>query len=130
MPSKISLILTIFALAILLTFLSAQEQEINVTGDWEMQWATPQGWSPASVVKFVQEGEKLKVTMPGFRGEEIPGEGTVKGNKIEWTISFKGPRGEHKVTYKGTVEGNTMKGKVPWGPRAKIEWKANRKEAE
>lgn len=128
MSLKTSFVLTIFVLALLATFLSAEEQEINVTGDWEMSWASPRGWSRPRDVKFDQKGEKLAVTMPGFRGEKIPGEGTVKGNKIEWTISFKGPRGEHKVTYKGTIEGNTMKGTVPFGPRGDIEWKASRKE--
>ena len=60
-------------------------------------------------VLFVQEGEKLKVTMKDRRGNEITAQGTVKGNKIEWFMTHSTPRREMKVTCKGKVEGDTMK---------------------
>jgi hypothetical protein len=81
-----------------------------------------------SPAKFVQEGEKLTVTMTGPRGDESTGEGTVKGNEIEWTITRSTPRGEMTITYKGTIEDeNTMSGQAQMGDFGAMDWKAKRK---
>jgi hypothetical protein len=124
--SKVYAVFTILALALLPQLLNAHEQEINVTGDWEMTMKGPRGERTRDI-KFVQEGEKLTVTMPGFRGEEITAEGTVKGNKIEWSITRNTPRGEFTVSYTGTVEGDTMEGEVRMGDFGTREWTAKKK---
>ena len=120
---KISYVSLSFALVLLIFPLSARA--VDVTGDWELTTETRRGemtWQ----VNFVQEEEKLTVTMTGQRGE-VKGEGTVKGNEIEWTITRSTPRGEMTMAYTGTVERNTMSGNVQMGDFGSAEWKATKK---
>jgi hypothetical protein len=79
----------------------------NITGTWEMTTVTQRGEQKRDVT-FKQEGEKLTVSwMQAGRGGgdpvEIKGEGTVKGNDIEWKITRTTQRGEMTTLYKGTV---------------------------
>jgi len=113
-----------FILVFLAISLSAQD--VNVTGDWEISMETPRG-PMTQEMHFEQDGEKLTVTMTTRRGDEITGEGTIKGNEIEWTITRSTPRGEFTMTYKGTVEGDTMSGEVQMGDRGSSEWTAKKK---
>jgi len=121
--SKTKSIIALCAMALLVLPLSAQQ--VNVSGDWEMTSEGRQGTMTTNL-HFEQEGEKIKVTMESQRGE-MTGEGTIKGNKIEWTISRETPRGAFTLTYKGTVEGDTMKGEVQMGDFGSREWTAKKK---
>ena len=116
-------LLTFFAILVLGAALNAQE--IDVSGDWEFSMTTQRG-DMTSDMTIVQDGGKITVTMTGGRGGESTGEGTISGNKIEWTISRSTPRGDFTMTYKGTVEGNTMTGELVRGERT-MEWKATKK---
>jgi len=115
----------IFFIFVLLAF-SMSAYAVDVTGDWELTMETRRGEMTRDV-KFVQEGENLTVTMEGFRGGEVTGEGTVKGNEIEWTITRSTPRGEMTITYTGTIEGDTMSGEVQMGDRGSVKWTAKKK---
>ena len=121
---KASFILLILSLTFLTLTLLADK--VDVTGDWEMTTQSPRG-ERTSTVAFVQEGKKITVTMEGFRGDEITGEGTVKGNQIEWTITRSTPRGDFTITYTGTIEGDTMSGEAQMGDFGSREWSAVRK---
>jgi len=98
---------------------------VDVSGDWDFTMTTPRG-PMNSTAKFVQDGEKLTVTMTSQRGE-FKGEGTIKGADIEWTITRDTPRGKMTTTYKGKVDGNTMTGTAQMGDRGSMEWKATKK---
>lgn len=113
--------LTFVLIPILLT-----AQDVNVTGDWEMTVKSPRGERTRNI-HFEQDGEKLTVTMEGRGGEKITGEGTIKENKIEWSITRSTPRGEFTITYTGTVEGDTMSGEAQMGDFGSMEWTAKRK---
>jgi len=102
-------------------------QATDVSGEWDFTMKTPRG-ERTSTIKIAQDGEKITVTMPGFRGGEVTGEGTIKGNAIEWTITRSTPQGEFTVTYKGTVEGTTMSGTAELGQMGTAEWTATKKE--
>ena len=65
--------------------------------------------------------------MEGFQGDEIIGEGTVKDNKIEWTMNMSSPRGEFSITYSGTVDGDKMSGQAQMGDFGSMEWTAKKK---
>lgn len=119
---KIYVTLTILSF-LLIPFLYAQTA--NVAGDWELTSQSPRG-ERTSALHFDQDGEKIKVTMEGFRGAEMTGEGTVQGNNVQWTVTISTPNGEITLTYKGTVEGDTMSGTVEGG-RASREWTAKKK---
>ncbi len=56
-----------------------------------------------------QNGDKIKGALKGPRAE-APLEGTVKGNKISFTVKRDTPRGEVTLEYTGTVDGDSMKG--------------------
>jgi len=118
-------LLAILALA-LLAF-SQAAQQVNVTGDWELTVTTPRGERPPQAISFKQEAEKLTVTITDPRGGEIKGEGTVKGNEIEWTITRTTQRGEFKQTFKGKIEGDKMSGQVQMGDFGSFDWKAAKK---
>lgn len=120
---KANVILISFAILVLGTALSAQE--IDVSGDWELTMTTQRGDMTSSMA-IVQDGGKVTVTMAGRGGGENTGEGTISGNKIEWTITRSTPRGDFTMTYKGTVDGNTMTGEIDRGERT-IEWTATKK---
>lgn len=126
---KVYSMIVMMALVLFPVMLSGQD--IDVTGDWEMTSETPRGVR-TQTIHFEQDGEKLTVTMQGgFRGGqeggEITAEGTIKGNKIEWSFTRNTPRGEVTTKYKGTVEGNTMSGEVDRGQRGTAPWSAKRK---
>jgi hypothetical protein len=121
--------LAIMALVLFPALLSGQD--INVTGDWEMTTESPRG-ERTQTIHIEQDGEKLTLTMQGGMrggqgGEEIKAEGTIQGNKVEWSITRNTPRGEFTSKYTGTVEGDSMSGEVDRGERGTAPWSAKRK---
>src|SRR5262245_50448933 len=91
-----------------------QDKPADVAGTWNI--TVHIGGNPATPsVTFKQDGE----TLTGTYASQLLGEqkvtGTIKGNAITFgfTASFDG--NAVKVTYSGTVEKATMKGKVTFG---------------
>ena len=126
---KIYPMVMITALVLFPAFSNAQD--IDLTGDWELTSETPRG-ERTQTIHIEQDGEKLTVTMQGgFRGGqqggEITAEGTIKGNKVEWSFTRNTPRGEVTTKYTGTVEGDTMSGEVDRGQRGTAPWSAKRR---
>jgi DNA-binding beta-propeller fold protein YncE len=101
-------------------------QNVDVTGDWEMTTQSPRG-ERTQTIHIEQDGENITVTMQGRGGEELTAEGTVKGNKIEWSMTRSTPRGDFTITYTGTVEGDTMSGEAQMGDFGTMEWTAKKK---
>jgi len=82
---------------------------VDVAGSWELEVQTDQGsGNPSFILK--QDGEKLTGNYKGLLGESVLN-GTVKGDKIEFFFKVSGQL-EGTVTYTGTTDGKTMKGKV------------------
>lgn len=99
----------------------------DIAGVWEMTTqGTPQG-DMTSEATFVQEGEKIKYTAAGFGGMEMTGEGTVKGQDVEWTVVISTPQGDFTLTYKGKVDGETMTGEVQAGEFGAFPFTAKKK---
>ena len=122
----------VLLLGLLLTGLAAYAlTAADVTGDWVITRTTQRG-EMKSDMTLTQAGEKLSVVikMTGRDGNvmETKGEGTVKGDVIEWTIVMTGRDGtERKIEYKGKiVDNNTITGTVQMGQNP-TEWKATRK---
>jgi hypothetical protein len=122
---KMCSLLSVLSLVLIPFLLTAQE--VNVAGDWEMTSQSPRGGERTQTIHIEQEGEKITVTMEGRQGEEITAEGTVKGNKIEWSMTRSTPRGDFTITYTGTVEGDTMSGEAQMGDFGTMEWTAKKK---
>jgi hypothetical protein len=88
---------------------SSTTNVVDVTGSWDVEVQTDQGGGTPSFT-FKQDGEKLTGAYKGAFGEG-PLTGTLKGDKIEWSVKLSG-QVEGTVTYTGTTDGKTMKGKV------------------
>jgi len=117
---------TLAALAIL-AVLSLAAWAVDVSGTWELSRPGRDGAMTTQDITIVQEGNKIKVTVPGRQGgDPITGEGTLEGNAIAWKIVRQGPQGEMVINYKGTVEGDSMKGTMSMMDR-EIEWTAKKK---
>jgi hypothetical protein len=85
-------------------------QGVNVTGDWAFTVQTDQGGGNPTIT-FKQDGEKLSGKYNGQLGAADL-TGTVKGSAIHFTFTIDVQGQQAPVTYDGTVEKNTMKGKM------------------
>ena len=98
----------------LLAHLARQDKPADVAGKWALSVETAAGTGTPSVA-FTQDGESLT----GNYSSQVFGEqkvtGTIKGNAITFgfTTSFQGST--VTVTYTGTADATTMKGKVAVG---------------
>lgn len=92
---------------------SAFAADANVTGTWNMTTETPAGTgSPSFTLK--QSGKEVTGDYQGALGQ-APVTGTVNGNDVALKFTVNAGGMELTVTYTGTVEGDTMKGKVSLG---------------
>ena len=104
----------------------------DVSGTWTMSSPGRGGQMMERDITIAQEGNKIKVTMPGrpnqdgTPGEPIVGEGTIEGNAIAWKVVRQTPQGEMTIEYKGTVDGAAMKGTMMMMDR-EVEWTAKKK---
>jgi len=92
---------------------AALAADANVAGEWDFQVETQAGTgTPHFSLK--QDGSNVSGTYKGQLGE-APVTGTVKGNEL--TINFKvNAQGtDLAITYTGTVDGSSIKGKVSLG---------------
>jgi hypothetical protein len=105
---------------------AAPAKPIDVAGVWEMTTQSPQGDMTADAT-FVQDNDKIKFTMSGPGGFDMAGEGTVKGQDLEWTVTISTPQGEFALTYKGKVDGETMTGDVQAGDFGTFPFTAKKK---
>jgi hypothetical protein len=85
----------------------------NVTGEWAFNVTTDQGGGTPTIT-FKQDGEKLTGKYVGQLGSADL-TGTVKGDAIHFTFTIDAGGQAAPVTYDGTVEKNTMKGKLDIG---------------
>ena len=98
----------------LLASLALQENPVDVAGKWALTVETAGGTGTPSI-ELKQDGE----TLTGSYSSQVFGEqkvtGTIKGNAITFgfTTSFEGST--VTVTYSGTADASTMKGKVTVG---------------
>jgi hypothetical protein len=88
-------------------------QATNVTGEWAFTVTTDQG-SGTPTITFKQDGEKLTGKYVGQLGSSDL-TGTVKGSDITFNFTVDVQGQQAPVTYKGTVEKNTMKGSLDIG---------------
>src|SRR5262245_12277789 len=101
------------------------ETRTDVTGTWSFQVETDAG-SGTPTMTFKQEGEKLSGHYSGQLGE-APIVGTLKGNAIEFTIDVSVQGADLHIVYSGTVEKDSMKGKVKLGDLSEGTFTAKKK---
>ena len=123
MAKIFKLTLSLVMLCLALIMVTNAQDKVDVTGTWVFQVETS-GGSGSPTFTFKQEGETLTGKYSGQFGEADI-KGTVKGNQIEFSFNAEGAG---KITYSGTIENGTMKGKVNLGDQASGTWTAKRKE--
>lgn len=96
-------------------------KKIDVSGTWDVEIELG-GQSGSPVFTLKQEGEKLSGKYKGQFGDANL-KGTVTGNKIQFTFPIEGG----DVTYKGTIEKDTMKGEADYAGQASGTWSGKRK---
>jgi len=102
---------------------TAADEPAKVAGTWEVSSEGPNG-PMTQTLTIQQDGEKIKGTMTGRRGE-TPFEGTVTGNKVAFTVKRETPNGTFTIEYSATVDGDSMKGKAH-SERFDRDWTAKR----
>lgn len=110
-----STVLLAFVLAASPAFAGVQQDKPHdVAGTWALTVETPQGTgNPTLTLK--QDGETLTGTyLSQFFGER-PVTGNMKGDAITFSFTVAMEGNTVTVTYSGTVEKDTMKGKVAFG---------------
>jgi hypothetical protein len=104
-----ALTVVVFALGLLVPA-RLGAQAANVTGDWTFNVQTDQGGGTPTI-SFKQDGEKLTGQYVGQLGNADL-TGTLKGDAIHFTFTLDLQGQQAPVTYDGTVDKNTMKGKM------------------
>lgn len=90
--------------------------DANIAGEWDMAVETQAGTGTPHF-SFKQDGSTLSGTYKGQLGE-APVTGTIKGNEATWSFKVNAQGMDLTVTYTGTVDGNTIKGKMQLGDMA------------
>src|SRR3954471_23758989 len=106
-------IAAIGAIVILVTAMSARgsaQAKVDVTGKWAFNVETSAGAGQPNFT-FKQDGEKLTGHYAGAFGEADL-TGTVKGSDITFSFTVDAQGNALKETYTGTVDKDTMKGKL------------------
>jgi hypothetical protein len=94
---------------------AAQGEKVDITGVWALQIEIGGGTTGTPSVTLKQDGEKLT----GRYSSQVLGEhdvtGSIKGNEFTFGFMASFDGSAVKVTYSGTVEKDTVKGKVTFG---------------
>ena len=92
----------------------SQDKPADVAGTWALTVETSAGTGTPGV-QLIQDGE----TLTGTYSSQVFGEqkvtGTIKGSAITFSFNASIQDTAVTVTYTGTVDGATMKGKVTLG---------------
>jgi hypothetical protein len=103
----------------------AAASKTDISGAWNFQVETSAG-AGSPTFTFKQDGEKLTGQYKGAFGE-APLTGTVKGNKVDFSIKVDAQGQQVTINYTGTVESDgTMKGTAQLGDFGSGTWTAKR----
>lgn len=123
---RISTATLLFAALAMMPFVSgvsAQGKAAEVAGVWDMVQQGRNG--PLNQILTIQQsGTTLKGSIKG-PNDEIPITGSITGNKITFSLKFKGRGGEEIHNYEGTVSADAMSGTMKVDERS-IDWSAKR----
>ncbi len=107
----------------------AESRAADPTGTWK--WSVERnGQTFETTLKLKQEGDKLTGTISGRQGNETKIEdGKVEGDKISFQVTRMFNDNKFVQKFQGTVEGDTIKGKVEFernGETMSRDWEAKK----
>jgi hypothetical protein len=108
-----SKLLVLAAAAAILPVVGAAADPPDVTGTWTMAVETAMG-SGNPTFTLEQDGDTITGTYEGFFGR-APVAGSIEGDQVTLSIEVNAQGQDMKVDYLGTVDGDTMTGKVLFG---------------
>lgn len=106
----------VFVAVLMLATVVAYAADLN--GSWKSSMETPNGTFERTFV-FKVDGDKLTGKIVTQRGETEIKDGKVKGDEFEFTVEQSRGGQTMSVPYKGKVEGDTLKGTMGAGERAR-----------
>jgi hypothetical protein len=113
----------LFALAPLIRSQDAAKEPVNVAGKWTVSIQGQRGSRTQNMV-IQQDGTKISGTIQGDHGtQEL--QGAIEENNIYFTVSMNTSRGAMTLEYRGTIQGDSMKGTLQ-GPIGPGSWSARR----
>ncbi len=119
----VTLLFVAFAVTLFVRSVSGQGKPTEAAGAWDMVQEGRNG--PLHQTLTIQQtGTALKGSIKG-PNDEIPITGSISGNKISFSLKFKGRDGEETHEYEGTVTADSMSGTMKVNDRS-IEWSAKR----
>jgi hypothetical protein len=110
----------LFIAPLLLAASGSAHQPRDLTGKWAFEVVTENG-TGNPMVTLKQEGEKLTGTYESQRGGARPLEGTVKGDKVTFTV-----KSGVDLNFTGTVIGDTMTGTADFSGQGTATFTAKR----
>jgi len=111
------------AFALIVAASASYAQTASAVGSWTITIEAPNGKRSVNLI-IKQEGHKLTGLMRSERGDRPLESVTVKGNEITLVQKIQAQGQELVVTYKGTVEKDSMKGDADFGGFAQGTWSA------
>ena len=117
MRAKISLIILACFLALTVPVLLRAQAPTpapktpDVAGIWVLTVQTPQG-EVTTDVTFTQDKEAIKVSTMSLMNMEMHGEGTIKGQELQWTWAITTQQAELTFGLKAKLDGDTMTGEL------------------
>jgi hypothetical protein len=117
---------TLLALSLLIA--SPAFAQTNVTGDWDVTIASPQGTNTTAVT-FKQEGTKVSGVFKSPQGTLPFDGGSLTGSDLKFTFTVNAQGMELPITLTGTVADDKMTGKADFGGFAEGDWSAKRSTA-
>jgi hypothetical protein len=100
----------------------AAKDPVNVAGRWTVSVQGRRG-TRTQELTIQQTGSEISGTLVGNRSNAF--QGTLEGNKIQFTVNMETRRGSITLTYSGAVQGDSMKGTIET-PRGNGKWSAVR----
>jgi hypothetical protein len=94
----------------------AQDKAGNVAGSWQLTMQGRNG-EVTQPMTIEQKGGTITGSIKAQNGEAAL-TGTVDGKTITFTTKRQGPNGEITQEFKGTVDGDSIKGTVATGQRS------------
>ena len=101
------------------------EPKVDVTGTWDVTVDSPQGEIAVTLI-LKQTGSEVTGDMKSEFGAADVYDGSVSGNKIEFSVKLPIAAEPVEIIFEGTVEENTIEGTIDLGPMGTVEWSATK----
>lgn len=126
--TQASVLACVLLLSLGLAKAALAQEPAKVAGVWELSMEGRRG-TMTQTLTIRQDGGKITGTLKGRGNRTFHLEGTVKGDRISFTVNRQTRRGTFTITYAGTVDADAMKGTATMGMRRfTLNWTAKRQQ--